>query len=63
METFLQDLRFAVRTLWKNRTFTLIAVACLSLAIGANATMFSIVDAAFLRPFPAVESGRSRRDR
>ena len=58
IDTTLQDLRYAFRTLSKSPAFALTAILSLSLAIGANTAIYSIVDAALLRPLPVPEADR-----
>jgi putative ABC transport system permease protein len=49
---FIRDLRFAARMLAKAPGFTAVAVMCLALGIGVNATVFSLVDGYWTRPLP-----------
>ncbi|HET7220119.1 MAG TPA: ABC transporter permease [Vicinamibacterales bacterium] len=54
--SLLQDLRFAVRLIVKDRWFTAVAVAALSLGIGVNATVFTLVNAVLIRGLPFKDS-------
>ncbi len=53
-----QDLRHAVRNLLRSPAFTIVAVLCIALGIGANTAMFTLVDAALLRMLPVADPER-----
>jgi len=57
-ETWLQDLRYALRTLCKSPAIALVVVLSLALGIGANTAIFSVMNAAMLRMLPVPEPER-----
>ena len=58
VEGFIHDLRYGLRVLRKNPGFTAVALLSLGLGIGANSTIFSIVDSELLRPWPVKDPER-----
>ncbi|MCI0435367.1 MAG: ABC transporter permease [Gemmatimonadetes bacterium] len=56
MHDLIQDVRFAVRGLLRDRTFTVVASLTLALGMGGNAALFSAVRSILLRPMPGVRA-------
>ncbi len=58
LEVLLQDLRYTMRTLGRDRGFATIAILILALGIGANVVVFSVVNTILLRPLPFYDPSR-----
>ena len=58
MTSVTQDVRHSLRTLWKNKGFTAVAVLTLALGIGVNTAMFSVLNTFLFRSLPYPESDR-----
>ncbi|MGC1089341.1 MAG: ABC transporter permease, partial [Candidatus Acidiferrum sp.] len=58
LETTGRDVRYAARTLWRDKGFAAFAILIVGLGIGASCTIFSVVNAILLKPLPLRDPGR-----
>ena len=58
LENVMQDVRYALRTLWKSKGFSAVTILTLALGIGASTAIFSVIDNVLLAPFPYKDAGR-----
>ena len=58
LESFWQDLAYGLRGMWRQKGFTVIAVAALAIAIGLNSAVFTLFNALALRPWPVKDPAR-----
>ena len=58
LETALQDMRYAARTLWRAPLFTIAATLTLAIGVGVNTAMFAVVYGVLIRPLPYVDADR-----
>ena len=56
MDTFLFDLKYSVRSLWRSRGFALTVLVTFAVCIAANAALFAIVDSVILKPLPVPDA-------
>jgi putative ABC transport system permease protein len=54
----LQDVRYALRNLWRSKGFATVAILCLGFGVGLNATIFSLIDGVLLKPYPYTDPDR-----
>ena len=54
----IQDIRYALRNLWRGKGFATVAILCLGFGIGLNATIFSVIDGVLLKPYPYTDPDR-----
>jgi predicted permease len=58
LENFRRDVRYAMRTLWRDKGFAAFAILIVGLGVGASCTVFSVVNTLILRPLPFRDPGR-----
>ena len=58
MDTLLQDIRFGLKLLWKEKAFSATVLLTLGVCIGANSTIFSVINSILLKPLPYDEPHR-----
>ena len=58
LTSLISDFRYSLRSLWKGRAITSLAVICLGIGVGLNATMFSVVDGVLIQSLPFEEPDR-----
>jgi predicted permease len=58
MDTLLRDVRFGLKLLWKEKAFSATVLLTLAVCIGANATIFSVINTVLLKPLPYDEPDR-----
>src|SRR6476661_3102266 len=53
-----RQLRYALRGLWFNKGFALVAIVCLGFGVGLNTTIFSVVDGVIIQSLPYLDADR-----